>query len=156
MINFLHRLSPFALRQLRAIDIRLEYDQFKEWTDVEWAHTYYWQSLICFMSENLNISNLALSLDLENCVEVHLTQVDDLLDDDDDDNDGNELELEWLRGTCTDIAIPLGQLQGLRKFQVILGRLDHYKFALEEMVLGRRPNSDVPKSSAKSHRECLT
>ncbi|KAL9119318.1 MAG: hypothetical protein Q9187_004127 [Circinaria calcarea] len=141
MTKFLHRLSPFALWQLRTIDIRLEYDQFKEWPDVEMAHTHDWQSLISFMSENLNISNLALSLDLESCVEDHLTQEDDTVDDV-DDNDGDELELEWLRDICTDIAIPLGQLQGIRSFQVVLGHLDHYESALEEMVLGPRPDRE--------------
>ncbi|KAL9116858.1 MAG: hypothetical protein Q9187_006610 [Circinaria calcarea] len=147
MTKFLHRLSPFALWQLRTVDIRLEYDQFKEWPDAEMAHTHDWQSLISFMNENLNISNLALSLDLESCVEDHLTQEDDIVDDV-DDNDGDELKLEWLRDICTDIAIPLGQLQEIRSFQVVLGHLDHYESVLEEMVLGSRPDREGSIGSA--------
>lgn len=133
MISFLHRLSPFALRRLRMIDIRPKYNQFKGWTDGETPHAHDWQSLVSFMRENLSIPNLALSLDLENCVDRNFLLVDDLVDDD-------ESELAWLRDTCTEIVIPLGQLQGLRSFQVMLGRLNDYESVLEEMVLGCRPD----------------
>ena len=144
MVDFLHRLSPFALRRLRMIDIRLKYYQFEEWTDAGMPHAHDWQSLISFMRENLSISNLALSLNLENCVGYFS------LDDDPDDDD--ESELVWLRETCTEMVIPVGQLQGLRSFRVMLGHLSYYESALEEMVFGRRPDRAMVTSGG-SHGE---
>ena len=138
MSKFLCRLSPFARRQLRMIDIRPMYDQFRDWTDVEAPYAHDWQSLVNFMRKNLSISNLTLSLNMENCVDHSLLLDNGSVDDDDDDDDDEEEELDWLRETCTEIVIPLGQLQGLRSFHVMLGHLEYYESALEGMVFGRR------------------
>ncbi|MCJ1249496.1 Endonuclease III-like protein 1 [Trapelia coarctata] len=146
-VLFLSRLPPGALKFIRRIQFRFSERQVRGWKRN--GLTQQWNSLVAFIQQNLNLSNLLIVVNLQAVADICLWN-------DEDEDAGNR----FVYDVYFQLANGLCSLPGLCDLHFVLGWFADLEPVLEKKVMGEAYDSmkgnktpKVPSSATCS--DCL-
>lgn len=134
------RMHGQATRHIRKLEFQLDDYLIDEWTECNNAHQIEWEELFVYVRQNLNLSNLTLSLNAGHAVPIYEDQHFEEIEEGDFRLDAYKMIIKPLRG--------LGEMGRLKRFYVFWGCYHEYEAEAEREVMGAsyQPMNKIPIS----------
>lgn len=134
------RMHGQATRHIRKLEFQLDDYFIDEWTKCNNARQIEWEKLIVYVRQNLNLSNLILSLNAGHAVPIYEDQHFEEIDEGDFRLDAYKMIIKPLRG--------LGEMGRLKRLYVFWGCYHEYEAEAEREVMGAsyQPMDKIPIS----------
>lgn len=117
-----------GINHIRTLEFQFDIDLIEDWVKSDHTLQLEWEELIAFVRQNLNLSNISLSLNTGNPIPIYQEQQMTEREQGDFRLDAYKMIIKPLRG--------LGEMGGLRQFYVFWGCYHEYEAEAEREVMG--------------------